>query len=368
MTIMRAALLEQQGLPLTLADDVVIEAPRPGEVLVRVAYCGVCHSDLHIIDGSVPAITPVILGHEASGIVEATGDGVTTLTKGDRVVLTACPPCGRCYFCVRGQAVLCGNAAAVATSTFPDGSTRLSRGGATVYRGVGVGAFSEYAITLESGAVRIPDEVPLEVAAVLGCAVQTGVGAVLNTARVEEGATVLIIGLGGIGLAMVQGARIAGAPRIIVSDPVATRREAALRFGATDAIDPTREDVASRTLELTGVGADYAFEAVGRARLIETALGAVRPGGTAVCVGAPPLDEAIQITPAVVFVASEKTLKGCLLGSANSHREIPRLLSLWHAGRLDLEGLVTATRPLAEINAAFDDLRAARGIRTMLRL
>jgi len=364
---MRAAILEEPGRPLALADDVAIEGPRPGEVLVRVAYCGVCHSDLHLIDGSVPCPTPVILGHEASGVVDTVGDGVTTLRPGDPVVLTACPPCGRCYFCVRGQAVLCVNASAVATSTFPDGTTRLSRAGATVFRGVGVGAFAEMVLTQESGAVKIPDDVPLGVAAVLGCAVQTGVGAVLNTAGVEEGATVLIIGLGGIGLAMVQGARIAGAARIIVSDPVAARRDAAIRFGATDVLDPTTDDVASRTLAITAVGADYAFEAVGRGRLIETALGAVRPGGTVVCVGAPPLDDAIQIAPAVVFVASEKTLKGCLLGSANSHREIPRLLALWRAGRLDLEGLVTSTRPLAEINAAFDDLRAARGIRTMLR-
>jgi Zn-dependent alcohol dehydrogenase len=196
--------------------------------------------------------------------------------------------------------------------------------------------------------------------------VQTGVGAVLNTARVEAGATVLVMGLGGVGLSIVQGARLAGAARIIAADPVAERRAAALRFGATDAIDPGATDVAMRTMELTGVGVDYAFDAVGRAHLIQTGVAASRNGGTTVCVGAAPMDEAIQVAPAALFTLTEKKLIGCALGSCNSVREIPRLLALWQAGRLDLESLITARRPLADIDRAFDDLRAARGIRTVL--
>jgi len=213
-----------------------------------------------------------------------------------------------------------------------------------------------------------PTPHPLDVACVIGCAVQTGVGAVLNTAHVEPGATVLVLGLGGIGLSIVQGARVAGAARIIASDPVPARREAARRFGATDLLDPAADDVAWRAMELTGVGVDYAFDAVGRASLVQTALAACRNGGTALAVGAAPIDEVISIAPAALFTLSEKKLLGCALGSCNSVRDIPRLVALWQAGRLDLEGLVTARRPLAEINEAMADLRAGRGIRTVLTL
>jgi len=204
---------------------------------------------------------------------------------------------------------------------------------------------------------------------VIGCAVQTGVGAVLNTARVEAGASVLVLGLGGIGLSIVQGARIAGAARIVASDPVASRRAAARAFGATDLLDPASDDVLQAARDLTaGVGSDYAFESAGRAALIQTALGAVRNGGTVVCVGAPPISESIVIPLAAGFVISEKKLLGCTLGSSNSLREIPRLVALWRAGRLDLEALITSRRPLAEINQAMDDLRASRGIRTVLAI
>jgi len=363
---MRAALLEAPGAPLTIADDVEVSAPRAGQVLVRVRHCGVCHSDLHVVDGTFPSGLPVILGHEAAGVVEEVGPGVAGVRRGDPVLLTPCPPCGRCYFCVRGQVVLCPDASAIQTGTFPDGTTGLARGGQTVFRGVGLGAFAERVLVTEAAVVRLPDDVPLEIACVLGCAIQTGVGAVLNTARVEEGATVLVVGAGGVGVAIVQGARLAGASRIVVSDPSAERRERARRFGATDVLDPAADDVAGAVLGMTGVGVDYAFEAVGRGALVETAMAATRAGGTTVCVGAMPLGDAVRIDPAVVFVAGEKVLRGCLLGSSNTHREVPRLLALWRAGRLDLESMITARRPLAEIDAAFDDLRAARGLRTVL--
>lgn len=365
---MRAALLTAVEQPLEVVDDVEIETPGIGEVVVRVSHCGVCHSDLSNVDGTFPPALPIVLGHEAAGTVEEVGLGVSTLRPGDRVVLTPTPPCGHCPFCLRGSFSICVNSAAVFTGTFNDGTTRLSRQGATVYRGLGVGAFGELVITQESGAIKIDDDTPLDVACVIGCAIQTGVGAVLNTAKVEAGDTVLVLGLGGVGIAIVQGARIAGASRIIVSDPVSTRRDAAEHFGATDAIDPTAEDVVGRVHALTGIGVDYAFEAVGKAALGQAAIWATRPGGTAVLVGAGPLTDAISIEPAVVFMATERRVVGSFLGSSNSPRDIPLLLKLWRAGRLDLEGMITRRRPLSEVNEAFDDLRATRGLRTVLEV
>jgi Zn-dependent alcohol dehydrogenase len=196
--------------------------------------------------------------------------------------------------------------------------------------------------------------------------VQTGVGAVLNTARVEEGATVLVLGLGGVGMAVVQGARLAGASRIIASDPVAERRDRAAQLGATDVLDPSVGNVPAATVELTGVGVDYAFEAVGRGALVRDAVWSTRSGGTTVMVGVPPLDDPVVIEPGAVFAATERKLVGTFLGSCNSQRDVPRLLALWRAGRLDLEGLITARRPIHEVNQAFDDMRAGRGIRTVL--
>jgi len=369
MTV-RAAVLEQAGAPLVVHDDVEVEEPHVGEVAVQVTHCGICHSDLSLIDGVMPPMTPVVLGHEAAGVVTAVGPGVTTHEVGDHVVLTPCPPCGHCYFCVRGEWSICENSQALMTSTHPDGGTRLQRGGEVVYRGLGVAAFAETVITQATGAVTIPADVPLEVACVLGCAVQTGVGAVLNTAKVEEGATVLVMGLGGVGLSVVQGARLAAASVVVVSDPVAERRELALRLGATHAIDPTTDDVVSAAHDLTpgGVGVDYAFDAAGANALVQAGIDATRIGGTTVMVGVPPLSDPLSYPSGTIFAATAKTLMGCLLGSANSLHEIPRLVTLWQAGRLDLEALITGHRPLEQINDAVDDLRASRGVRTVLVL
>jgi S-(hydroxymethyl)glutathione dehydrogenase/alcohol dehydrogenase len=362
----RAAVLEAPGR-LVVRDDVEIAPPGPGQVKVRVSHCGVCHSDLGIADGAFPSPLPAILGHEAAGVVAEPGPGVTGLAPGDPVVLTPCPPCGTCYWCVRDEASLCVNALGISTSCFPDGSTGLSRAGERVWRGLNLAAFSEYVVLPASGAVKLPEGVPPEVACVIGCAVQTGVGCVLNTARVEEGATVLVMGLGGIGLSAVQGARLAGAARIIASDPVAERRDVAKRLGATDLIDPGEADTAERARQITGgVGVDYAFETAGVGSLIAVGASAARNGGTVVCVGAPPLEATIDLGPAAAFVITGKRLLGSVLGSCNSLREIPRLVALWQSGRLDLETLITAWRPLEEIGRAMDDLRARRGIRTVL--
>ncbi len=366
---MRAAVLAKAGAPLEVWDDVELAPPGPGQVRVRVSHCGLCHSDLSVCDGSFPAPLPIVLGHEAAGVVSEVGPGVVRVAPGDRVVLSPCPPCGACALCLRGEPSLCTNTTGLFTHARPDGTTGLSRRGEPVWRGLNVAAFAEETVVDERAAVPVPEGVPLELACLVGCAIQTGVGAVLNTARVEEGATVLVLGLGGIGLSVVQGARLAGAARIFASDPVASRREVALRLGATDAADPAAADVAEWVrAETGGLGADYAFEAAGRAALVATGVAAVRNGGTVVCVGAPPVGESITLAPAALFAASGKRLLGTLLGSCNSLRDIPRFVELARAGRLDLAGMVSARRALEEINAALDDMRAGSGVRTVLEV
>ena len=366
---MRAALLEAPGQDLTVVDDVDIDPePRAGEVLVRMTHCGVCHSDLHFADGSLPCGLPIILGHEAAGVIETVGAGVTDLAPGDKVILTLRPPCGHCYWCVRGEVSICPNATATTTGMLPDGTTRLSRNGGLVFRGVGIAAFSEYVVTSASGAIKVPADTPLDIACVIGCAVQTGVGAVLNTAKVEEGATVMIVGLGGVGISIAQGARLAGASKVIGVDPVESRREQARQFGVTDTVDPNDRDIASAALQLTdSIGVDYAFDAVGRGSIAESCITGIRNGGTAVMVGVPRVDDSITISP-IFFALAEKKFKGCFLGSSDPKKEFPRLLSLWRAGLLDLEGMITERRPLDQINDAFADMKAGRGLRTVIEI
>jgi Zn-dependent alcohol dehydrogenase len=358
--------LEAPGQDLAVVDDVDLEDPHEGEVLVEIDHCGVCHSDLHFVDGTLPAATPAVLGHEAGGTIQQVGPGVTGLAVGDKVILTLRPPCGRCYWCIRGEFSICQQGAALSAGVLADGGTRLSRAGSAVFRaGVVLAAFAEHTVVPANAAVKVPEDTPLDVASVLGCAVQTGVGAVVNTAKVEEGATVLIVGLGGIGVSIAQGARLAAASTVIGVDPVAERREQALRFGVTHAVGP--DDLETTVQDLTGgVGVDYAFDAVGRSGLSEACLGAIRNGGTAVIVGVAPIADQLTLSPLMVGM-TERKLMGCFLGSANPHRDFPRLLALWKAGRLDLEGMVTGRRPLAEINDAFADMKAGKGLRTLIQ-
>ncbi len=366
---MRAALLTEARQPITIVEDLKVIEPRAGEVRVRVHYCGLCNSDLGFVTGKAPLMGPMVPGHEASGLVESVGPGVTHLEAGDHVVLTPCAPCGRCYYCQRNQHNLCTNSMSILSGLLPDGETGLSRAGQPVIRGCGIGALAEYVTLPATGAVKIDDDIPLDLACVVGCALQTGVGAVLNTAAVESGSTCLVMGLGSVGMAVVQGARIAGASRIIASDPVAGRREQATAFGATHVVDPGSEDIAALVLELTGgIGVDYAFEAAGVAALAEQGIQMTRIGGTTVMVGSPALEESLTIPNAVLFQAFEKTVCGCLLGSSNSLYEIPRLLRLWRDGKLDIESMITARRPLAEVNQGFDDLEQGRGIRTVIEI
>lgn len=365
---MRAALLEQPDQPPTTVDDVEIVGPRAGEVVVDVACCGLCHSDLSLMNGTFPTATPIVLGHEAAGSVIEVGEGVTSLAVGDKVMLTPTPSCGACYWCVRDQASLCVQSSGIVTHAFLDGETGLRRGDDVVYRGLGVGGFADHAVVLEAGAVKLPDDVDLETVAVIGCAVQTGVGSVVNLARVEPGATVLVMGLGGIGVSIVQGARIAGAARIIVSDPVSERRDAAEGFGATDALDPTTDDLMGVCQDLTdGIGVDYAFDAVGSSALVEAGFEATRNGGTIVAVGAGPIEHTINIS-APLFAVSQKTLMGSMLGGVNSRRDVPILIDLYRAGRLDLDNMITARRPIEELDEAAADMTAGRGLRTLLQL
>ena len=311
-TTMRAALYEA-GKPDLILDDVDIDEPGPGRVRVRVHHCGICHSDytaLHSTYGASPSCS--VTRRRASST--RWGRASPWSRPGDKVVLTPIAPCGRCYWCQRDQPGCCVNNAAVLGGAFLDGSTGLpSRRAAGLprprrrrLRRVRDGG--------ETGAVKVPDDTPLETACVIGCAVQTGVGAVLNTAQVEPGATVLVLGLGGIGLSVVQGARAAGAAQIIASDPLGWRREAASEMGATTVLDPDADDVVAATRDLTGVGADYAFECAGVAALAAVGVEATRAGGTTVLVGAPPLEGKLELDPLVLFGISEKRLMGCFLG------------------------------------------------------
>jgi S-(hydroxymethyl)glutathione dehydrogenase/alcohol dehydrogenase len=254
------------------------------------------------------------------------------------------------------------------TGMFADGSTRLMHKGRVVYRGIGLAAFAEAVVVPASGAIPLPSDVPLDVACVIGCAVQTGVGAVLNTAGVERGATVLVVGLGGVGISVVMGARLAGAARIIGVDRVASRRDRAHQFGVTETLDPDAVDVVTAALGLTGgVGVDYAFDAAGRAAIVQTCIFATRNGGMTVMVGIPPIEERLDL-PALAMAAGEKKLVGCFLGSCNPARDVPLLLGLWRSGRLDLEAMVTARRPLEELNVAFAELSTGEGLRTVITL
>lgn len=350
-----------------MVDDIDLVPPGIGEVRVRVDWCGLCHSDLSQVDGVHPVPTPAILGHEAAGEVVEVGPGVTQLAVGDHVVLSPNAACGHCYWCVRSEFSSCANASAIAMAMLPDGTTRLSRRREIVYRGLGLAAMAEEVVVGESGAIRIDPDLPLDLACIIGCAVQTGVGSAIHAAGVRPGDTVLVMGAGGIGLSIVQGARIAGAGRIIVSDPVAERREVAGRLGATDVVDPAVDDVVGVAHALTGVGVDYAFDAVGSAPLVEAALNATRNAGTTVLVGAAPIDHEVHLNPALTMF-TEKRLIGTLLGGCHAPRDFPTLVALWKSGALDLDTMVTKRRPLSEIGDALDDMRAGRGIRTVLRV
>jgi Zn-dependent alcohol dehydrogenase len=365
MRRMRAALLEAPGTPLKIVDDVEIDDPSDGEVLVRIRHCGVCHSDLGIVDGKMPYPVPAILGHEASGTVEALGAGVTDLKVGDRVVLSMRPPCGRCEFCLRDQPVLCSAAQSPATSTTP-GASRLRRHGAPITQGLRLGAFAEYALVERAGVVAVPDSVPLSQAAVVGCAVQTGLGSVFNIADVGAGKTAVVIGLGGIGLSTVQGLTLAGVKTLVGIDLHEARRDKGLTLGVHAAFDSTNEAFTTSALAcVENEGFDYVFDCVCVAGTMQAAAKLVKKGGQIVLVGVAKGGDLVAV-PALDVVLKQLSIKGSFLGNCHPQRDMTRYLDLCCENRLDLKSLVTNERPLEEINEAFEDMRRGIGIRTVL--
>jgi len=362
---MRAALLSSNPGDFEVVNDLTVSGPLPGEVMVRVHHSGICHSDLTVVE--MGHWHPIVLGHEAAGEIVDVGADVADLAVGDRVVIAPLAPCGDCPACQRTLGTECLEALDFMRHLRPDGTSPFHRNGEPVFRGLGVGGFSELTVVSANAVARVPDNMPLSLACLLGCAVQTGVGAVLNTAKVEPGSTVLVMGGGGVGQAVVQGARIAGASRIVLSDPLASRREQALLLGATDVVDPNTEPLLDVVAEFTnGRGVDYAFEAAGRASLVEDGINASGVGGTTVMVGAPPLDESVTINAAVLFMTLQKRLVGSVLGHSWPKRDIPRLAEFWQDGILNLEGMVSRQIDLTDITTGFDLLRSGQGIRTVV--
>ena len=364
---MKAALHEEIGKPLSVVNDVDLVGPKEGQVLIKTEYCGICHSDVSVMDSL--DLTPMILGHEAAGIVEEIGDGVTSVNKGDYVLMTPIGPCGNCEMCILNRYTLCERGQSFVFGTLPDGSTPFSWNESPVYQGLGVGGFAEYTVLEERNVVRVEKGIPLETVCLIGCGVQTGVGSVLNTAKVTAGSAVLVMGLGGVGLSVVQGARIAKAEKIIASDPVKERRSKALKLGATNVIDPDNDDLINAVMELTlGKGVDYAFDAVGNSELIALGLTVSKTGGSTVIVGAPPPDEELKFPSSLHLMMSEKRLLGSLLGSCNAQKDIPLLVEYWQRDLLDLNNMISQTYSLDNINSGIDDLRNSIGIRSVIKI
>ena len=362
---MRAAVLRRAGEPLSI-EDVELDSPGAGEVLVRIEAAGVCHSDLHYMSGDLPARLPIVVGHEGAGIVEAlgpgTGDGIAV---GDRVALLWRPRCGRCDACVRGNPVLCrfGRVFAETNGLF-DGTTRLHRGDERIHHLMGVSCFAERVVVSSTSVARVPDGVPPEVAAIAACAVITGVGAVLNAVDSPGGRPLGIIGAGGVGLAAVMGAHLAGAEPVIVADLDPAKLELARRFGATHVIDAGAEDVVARVRELTGGGAPWMIDAVGAPATMQQAFACLAPEGTLVALGLSRADATFPV-PVNELVQRQKRVVGALYGSSNPTIDLPRVFALYLAGRLPLDDLIGTRRPLAEVNEAVAELRsgaAGRGI------
>lgn len=366
MREIRAAVFEAPKRPLVV-ESLRIGEPRPGEVLVRLAASGVCHSDYHVVLGEWSAPTPLVLGHEGAGVVEALGEGVTTVEVGDHVILSWTPYCRSCSYCLAGRPNLCELAARTAyASVLFDGTTRLSRDGAPVYSYLAVGSFGEYAVVPETGAVKIRKDAPLDTAAIVGCAVTTGIGAAINTAKVEPGASVLVIGCGGVGLSVIMGAALVSAWPIIAVDLHESKLARARRVGASETLNASTEDVPAAVAELTGGrGVDYAFEAIGLAPTIEQAYEALAPGGVAVVVGQVPEGVRASFDP---FVMSdrEKTLTGSNYGSARPPLDFRRIVELQMAGKLDLEALVSARIALEDVNDAFAAMDRGEDARSII--
>ncbi|MEI6362607.1 MAG: alcohol dehydrogenase catalytic domain-containing protein [Actinomycetes bacterium] len=363
---MKAVVFRGTGQAPTIM-DVQLAPPGPGEVKVKIAAAGVCHSDLHVTRGEWALPLPIVLGHEGSGIVVEVGVGVTGLSEGDHVVLSWVAPCGACRNCLAGREARCEVAANIVGpgGVLQDGTSRLSIGGETAYHYLGVSSFAEYVVVPASGAIKIRDDAPLDTMALVGCAVATGVGAVRNTAGVEAGSTVVVIGCGGVGLSVVQGARLAGASRIVAVDLKQEKVDLALSLGATDAVLVEGDDLDAQVREVLPDGADYAFDAIGRTSTTEHAIRMLAIGGAAVLVGLPPEGTSASFDPLTVAVLDQRIL-GSNYGSVRPAIDIPVFVDLVMDGQLKLEELVSARMPLDDAVSALEELNSGKALRTLL--
>ena len=356
---MKAAVFEKANEPLTIEDVDIID-PRAGEVLVRTSCSGVCHSDLHFVEGLWHQPMSCVLGHEAAGVIEAIGEGVTYVQPGDRVIMSFRPFCGKCYYCLGGRPNLCNDPEIGAAA-----ASRLTWKGKPILQFASVGSFAEMMVTTENGIVKIPEEMPMAEAALIGCGVMTGVGAALYTARVPGGSTVAVIGCGGIGLNIIQGCRIAGAANIIAIDIIDSKLEMATQFGATHTINSKDNDLKEAIAEITrGELVEYAFEAIGVPEAATQAFNITRAGGTTVVVGMHPLGSKISV-PGPAFL-QEKKLIGCMYGSTRFREHMPKLIDLFLQDRLDLTSLVSRRLKLEDVNEAFRSMKAGEVARSVL--
>lgn len=370
----KAAVLYESGKPRPYAEssplvieDLELEPPGPGEVLVELVGAGLCHSDLSTIDGSRPRPTPMVLGHEASGIVRETGPGVTDLKPDDHVVFSFVPMCGQCPCCASGRTALCENgAAANVAGTLLRGGVRFRKEDDRVQHHLGVSGFSQFTVAAEESLIKIDSAAPLAMAALFGCAVLTGVGAVVNTAKVPAGQPVAVFGLGGVGLSAVMGAKLAGAFPIIAVDTLPAKFELARKLGAHHTLDPRSVDVVAAIADLARGGVEFAFEAVGNAAVLATAYACVRRGGAAVSLGLPHPDQQLTIQ-AVSLAAQEKSIRGSYMGSSAPRRDVPRMIELYQAGQLPVDALLSPSIKLDEINLGFDRLAEGSAIRQLIQ-
>jgi Zn-dependent alcohol dehydrogenase len=360
---MRASVLYEQGKPLGV-EDLELEPPRTGEVLVRMAASGVCHSCLHAADGSWKGVpVPIVLGDEGAGVIEEVGPGVDGLAPGDPVILSWAPTCGRCHYCVVGRPNLCERRQP-GRGVLPDGTTRMSMRGRPVHHYGHVATYASRTVVHESCAIRIDKSMPLDRAALIGCSVMTGVGAVINTAAVEAGASMAVFGAGGVGLNVVQGGALVAAHPVIAVDVKAAKLEHARALGASHVVDVGREDPVAAIRRLTRLGADYTFVAVGDTRAVAQAIEALAPGGTCVLIGVPETGATVPLDVRPL-VTAERVVRGSSYGSARTREDLPRLVNLYLAGKLKVDQLITHRYGLDEANEAFRALAAgelARGL------
>jgi len=358
---MKAAIFNGPGQPLTI-EQVEIDNPREHEVLVRTVASGVCHSDLHFVDGAYMWPTPAILGHEAAGVVEKTGGQVTYLKPGDHVIACLSVFCGYCEQCMSGHPNLCANKSA--TQRAGSDKPRLSQNGKTVYQFADLSSYAEKMLVHENALVKIAGDLPLDRAALIGCGVMTGIGAAINTARVAPGSTVAVFGAGGVGLSIIQGARLAGARMIIAVDKFKNKLELAKKFGATHTVDASAGDPVKEIRTLTGGGVDYSFEAIGLKAVAEQAYESIANGGVATIVGMVPLGQKVEVDGPSLL--REKRIQGCFMGSNRFRIDMPRIIDFYRQGRIDLDNMITRRGKLEDVNEAFRAMKAGEVARTVL--